>query len=197
MTIAHLLPDFTGPLAAPPEPPEPAEDPQEVAQGFEEGYAAGWQAAEQARDADVAHISAALARNLQDLSFTYHEAQSQLLQSLRELFVTILDRLLPAVARGSLLPQLAEELTALAQEGMSAELRIVTAAENVPAIEQLLTQDFGFPLSVSAEATLGEGQVYLQLGETEKQLDYDALLAGMARAAEAFFAENRKDTDDV
>ena len=42
---------------------------------FEKGYTAGWEDAVAAQDDEVAELRADLGRNLQALSFSYHEAQ--------------------------------------------------------------------------------------------------------------------------
>ena len=54
-------------------------------EAYEQGYKAGWDDAATAQADDHTRISAGFARNLQELSFTYHEAKGQILGSLEPL----------------------------------------------------------------------------------------------------------------
>ena len=75
MSIAHLLEDFTlqaggGQLHV---LDEDALEEQRLA-SFEQGYSAGWEDAVQAQEQSRGQVSAELAKSLEDMSFTYHEA---------------------------------------------------------------------------------------------------------------------------
>ena len=96
MTIAHLLEDFG--IKTPVEPVSSfSEEIVEEAKlvSFEKGYTAGWDDAIEAKDKETTHVSATLATSLEDLSFTYHEAQSQLMESLDPMFKVLTSVILP------------------------------------------------------------------------------------------------------
>ena len=61
----------------------------EKLQSFEEGYQAGWEDSDQAKGDSEKTAAADVVKNLQDVSFGYHEARSALTQALRPLFTEI------------------------------------------------------------------------------------------------------------
>ena len=64
---------------------------------FEEGYRAGWDDAIKAQSDDRTRISE-FAQNLQDLSFTYHEAYSHAINAMTPLLEDIVRSVLPKIA---------------------------------------------------------------------------------------------------
>ena len=60
---------------------------------FEQGYSAGWDDAVAAQQGDQGRIRADLARNLQSLSFTFQDARSHVLQSIKPLILEMVNRL--------------------------------------------------------------------------------------------------------
>ena len=99
MAIAHLLEDFSPPLAE----DGPAKMMSAVALedqrllSFEQGYSAGWDDAISAQTQGQKQASLALARTLEDASFTYHEALSQFSSSVEPLFTALFERVLPKI----------------------------------------------------------------------------------------------------
>ncbi len=71
---------------------------------YEQGYKAGWDDAAAALAEDQTRIRADLARNLQQLSFTYQEARSHILKAVEPLLEEMVGRLLPDMARETLAP---------------------------------------------------------------------------------------------
>lgn len=176
-------PDRAGPR------PEPAPDEAEEARlaAYEQGYAAGWDDAAAAQDAEVARLRADLGRNLEDLAFTYQEAHSHVLRTLEPLLQDMVTKVLPAIARESIGHVVLDHLRPLARELAGAPIAIVANPANRAAIERLLVAEAGFPLSFEDEPSLGEGQVYLRLGEAESRVDLDGVIAAISAAVSAFF----------
>jgi flagellar M-ring protein FliF len=80
MAGGPVLEDFAtlaGPAAQAPSDPAPALADAERLAAYEQGYRAGWDDAVRAEAADQARIGAELARNLQEMSFSFHEARSR------------------------------------------------------------------------------------------------------------------------
>lgn len=197
MGIDHLLEDFGH---------APAETGCEVQlsgeefetrrlEAYEDGYKAGWDDALQSQSDDHTRISADLARNLQDLSFTYVEAVSQVSRGLRPLLAHLVETVLPEVARKSFAPKLVEELEQMACQSQSAQARIVVSPANRDAVAALIGKDPGFPLEIVAEPTLGPGQAHLRFGQVERALDLDGALCGISQAFDAFFHETERELD--
>lgn len=162
-------------------------------QAYEQGYTAGWDDAVAAQEAEVARLRGELGRNLEDLSFTYHEAHSHVLRTLEPLLHDMVTKVLPALARETLGQIVLEHLRPLAQQLTGAPITVVTNPVNRATIERLLVAEAKFPLVVREEDSLGEGQVYLKLGEVETQIDLDGVIAAMAAAVSTFFRIERQE----
>lgn len=156
-------------------------------QSYEQGYTAGWDDAVAAQDSELARLRGELGRNLEDLSFTYHEAHSHVLRTLEPLLHDMVTKVLPTLARESLGLVVLDHLRPLARELAGAPITVVANPENRPAIERLLVAEAGFPLSFAEEPSLGQGQVHLRLGEAESHVDLDGVVAAIAAAVAAFF----------
>ncbi|PJE26658.1 hypothetical protein PSM7751_02789 [Pseudooceanicola marinus] len=190
--IARILEDFGRPDAT--APPGLSEEELETIrlEAFENGYKAGWDDAAKAGREEQAHIGADLARNLQDLSFTYHEAHSHMLASVKPLLQEIVGKILPEAARDTLGLRVAEQLEALARERSATAVEISVAPENRAVVDGLAEQDFGFPVRVQSDDTLSEGQVFLRFGEEETEIDLGAVTDGIRDALAGFFAEQER-----
>jgi flagellar assembly protein FliH len=160
---------------------------------YETGYKAGWDDASAAMTEDQTRIRAELARNLQTLSFTYHEARNHVLKAVEPLLLQIVGQLLPEIARETLAPFVLETLMPLAEGLGDAPVTLVINPAARASVEALLEQATGLPLTIEEEPTLGEGQVYIRLGTVETQVDLDKATAEIASAVRGFFDLPGKD----
>jgi flagellar assembly protein FliH len=160
---------------------------------YEQGYSAGWEDATAAQADDRNRVSADLARNLQSLAFTYHEARSHVLKAVEPLLREVVGRLLPAIARDSLAPVVLEALMPLAEGLAETPITLVMNPAARTAIEDLLNKATGLPLDLVEEPSLGEGQVYLKLGDAEREVNLDRAVADISAAVRGFFDLARKD----
>lgn len=160
---------------------------------YDSGYAAGWEDAAAAQSGDRTHIQAELARNLQALSFNFHEARSHVLQSLRPLLSEIVAKLLPTLARETLAPVVLEALMPMAEKLADAPVSIVLNPASRPAVEALLETNTSLPLHITEEPSLSEGQVYLKLGDSETQVNLDRAIAEISVAVRGFFEISEKE----
>jgi flagellar assembly protein FliH len=160
---------------------------------YEQGYTAGWDDATAAQAEDQTRLRADIGRNLQALGFTYQEARTHLLRAVEPLLLDITASLLPVLAREALAPVVLETLMPLAEQAADAPVRLVLNPSARPAVEGLVTAATGLPLTIVEEPTLGEGQVYLRLGETETQVDLDRAVAAVTAALRDFFALSREE----
>ena len=154
---------------------------------YDSGYAAGWEDAVAAQSDDQARIGADLARSLQILGFTFHEARIHVFRALEPLLQEMVGRLLPELARETLAPIVLDVLMPLAESMADAPVALVLNPRARPAVEALLAQATGMPLTIVEETSLGEGQVYLRLGNTETQIDLDRATAEITAAVRGFF----------
>ena len=160
---------------------------------FDTGYRAGWDDAAAAQTGDQTRISVDLGRNLQSLGFTYQEARAHVLKAVEPLMLEIDGKLLPELARSTLAPMLLETLMPLAEGLADAPITLVLNGAARPAVEALLQQATGLPLTIVEEPTLGEGQAYLRLGSVETNVDLDSATEKIAAAVRSFFDIPGKD----
>ncbi|MDZ4311948.1 MAG: flagellar biosynthesis protein [Cypionkella sp.] len=132
-------------------------------------------------------MQADLARNLQGLSFTFHEARQHVLRALQPLMSEMVGRLLPALGRETLPQMVLEVLMPMAENLADTPITLVLNPATRPAVEALLEQATGLPLIVTEEPSLSEGQVYLKFGGIETQINLDRATAEISAAVRGFF----------
>ena len=160
---------------------------------YETGYRAGWDDANAAQSDDQTLMKADLARNLQTLGFTYHEARSHILKAIEPLMLLVVGRLLPEIARETLAPFVLETLMPLAESLGDAPVTLVLNPASRAPVEALLEQATGLPVVIEEEPTLAEGQVYIKLGAVEAEVNLDRATADIAAAVRGFFDLPGKD----
>jgi len=160
---------------------------------YEQGYTAGWEDASAAQSDDQSRMSGEVGRNLQVLGFTYHEARIHVLRGLAPLLQGIVTRLLPEMAREALAPLVLETLMPLAESMAEAPVTLVMSPASRASVEALLEKATGLPLTLTEEPSLGDGQVYLRLGDTETRVDLDRAIAAITAALRGFFDLTDKD----
>lgn len=163
---------------------------------FEKGYQAGWDDAVAAQNSEVARLVTDLGRNLQEMSFTYHEIRRHMLDALRPLLSDMTAKVLPRIAREVLPHIVAEELTPLGEQLISAPIRVLANPEALPRIEELLGQEKGLPLVFTPEPTLSEGQVQLRFSAAETHIDLDAAITAIASAIDTCFQGAQEQNHD-
>jgi flagellar assembly protein FliH len=161
-------------------------------EAYEQGYKAGWDDATAAQVEEQSRVAADFARNLQELSFTYHEARSQILNSLKPLFTEMVSKVLPRLAQETLPQSIVEEVLSAASDRTSAEFEIVISPANRPALERLLEGQTALDVNIVEEPTMAEGLAYIRFNETEKQIDLTSVLAGFSQLVEGFFTQQQK-----
>ncbi|GGH58747.1 flagellar biosynthesis protein [Frigidibacter albus] len=163
---------------------------------FDQGYAAGWDDAVAAQDAEITKLRGDLGRNLQALSFTYHEARAHLLGALEPLLTDMTGKVLPAIARQSLGAVVLDALRPMAEALSEAPVEVVLHPASRGTVEAMLTRGAAPPFRITEEPSLGEGQVYLRLGRTERQVDLDGVVTAIEAAIAAFFQPPAEETAD-
>lgn len=195
MTIlAEILDDFSGPLGETPKTRDVTEDDLETQklEAFESGYKAGWDDSSQAMGETRTRISEEFSQNLQDLSFTYHEAYNHIISATAPLFKQIVDLLLPKIAQQTLGLHVAEQLQSIARKSATQDVQILISEENEHVLSWLLEQDFGFPIELKVQTGLTNNQALIQFSKAETQIDLDEVVDGIGKAIQGFLHENKK-----
>lgn len=179
MSIAHLLEDFS-PAAAEPAGQLMTEEALEELRlaAFENGYRAGWDDATAAGGSarDRSQVEDALARNLEDLSFTYHEARGQMVGNLRPLFACLVEKVLPKLMADTVAPQIVERLQDLAAGALDAPAELVLAPGGAELVAPHLTSETAIPVSLHEDPALQPGQALIRVGEQEREFDAARLI---------------------
>ena len=190
MSVAHLYLDFGEAQSA-----ELAEEilgsdavEEQRLESFEAGYQAGWDDAVKAQEDDQRRVASDFAQNLQDMSFTYHEAIAKLTLAIQPLFELMVTKVLPDVAHASLGAKLREQLLAIAKDQMGEAVEIAVAPQDLEALKTMVADsEVSCPFSLVGEASLSPGQIYLRGRTQERQVDLGAVTDGIAQAVTAFF----------
>ncbi|WP_116086069.1 hypothetical protein [Tropicimonas sp. IMCC34011] len=179
----------------------PVPAPEEAAtarqEAYDEGYAAALAEAESARAADRQSAAADLAASLQSMAFSYHEARTAFLAEIEPLIVGILSRIVPEHL-GAALGQTVAQLVRTSALDLAPVVEVRVAPENVETVRDMLDTDESLPLQVMGEEGLGDGQAYVRLGDSERQIDLDAALEGIHAVISTYFTTSRApDTADM
>ncbi|MEM1074347.1 MAG: ABC transporter ATP-binding protein [Pseudomonadota bacterium] len=198
MSVSHRYKNFGAGKAASKQTTgqsDQTEEDQKLA-AFEAGYQAGWDDAMKAQAQDKAKVTAEFGQNLMDMSFTYHEAVSKLTSSFQPVMQQIIKKILPETLRSALSAHILEQIAELSKDHLDAPVEIVVAEGNVKSVVDLAGKKLDRPFEVVAEATLGEGQAFVRIGDTERQVDLDGVVAEVNQAMTAFFNELSEEAAD-
>jgi flagellar assembly protein FliH len=169
---------------------EPGPDVEEIRlKSYEQGYSAGWDDAVRAQADDHDRIREDLSRNLRELSFTFHEARTHMLRSLEPLLETMVQRVLPEIARETLGKSVVAELLSAAERGLETPIRLSVSAADGAQVEAAVAADVPFPLEIGVDPLLGDGQVHFRFGDSERILDTSAVVQAMQGLVAAFLDE--------
>jgi len=163
-------------------------------EAFEQGYKAGWDDAAAAQSDDQGRIAADFARNLQELSFTYHQARGQILSSLEPLLKEMVSKVLPKLAYENLSQTIIDEVLSVAQTQTEAGIQIVISPSNRSALEQLVEAHDGLNITIIEEPSMADGLAYLRFADTEKHVDLDSVLARFSQFVDGYFEQQEKVT---
>lgn len=158
------------------------------ATGYEEGYRTGWDDAARAADEESRAVSAELARNLRDMTFTYFEAREELLQALRPFLAELLSTLFPALLPQAAGAAIAEDLGDQVKAGCDGAFRVLVSPEDAEVVRALMKGVDAASVTVAEEPALASGQARLISTRREIAIDADAILERL-RAALGGLAE--------
>lgn len=196
MTSPLLLDDFDVSLPRPDSPTQSkiteAELEKARLSSYEAGYSAGWEDAIREAEETGQRIDAEFARNLEDMSFTFHEARSHMLANLEPLLMALTDTFLPEILKDALGEIINEEMLQLAGRLADTPLAIRLSPENRDTMERLLAQVNSAPVKILEDDVLPSGQVRLEGGVEERIIDLADALTRVKCAIAALYEINGK-----
>lgn len=192
MALPLRLESFDAPPADPaPAPTAPDPGPPD---GFDEGYRAGWDDAVAAAARDRDTITADFGKTLQDISFSYHEARSHVVQAVAPLLRAMAERVLPELARARFAETVLETARRLAEDAAGTPVEIRVCPENRVALEAVLGPAPPLPLTLIEDGDLGPGQARLKGRSAEREVNLDPVLAELGAAVNDFLETEREET---
>ncbi|MBB97815.1 MAG: ABC transporter ATP-binding protein [Rhodobacteraceae bacterium] len=196
MPISHLLEDFktTDPAETATLLMSNLELEEQRLAAFEKGYSAGWEDAIAADTQGKAHLSAALTQNLEEATFSYHEALDQMQHALTPVFEAIAEQLLPGMVRSGLAPHILRALQDLADDAMGQPLVLAVPPGTEASISPLLPEAGSVDVIIDEDPSLGDGQARLHLDDGGIEIDLTTLAEDMRDALAAYVFETRKES---
>lgn len=159
-------------------------------EAFERGFKAGWDDAVAAQGDATSKLSADLSSNLQDLSFSVHEARADLIKSLKPLMAEIVSKVLPKVAQDTLAGRINDLILDQVQNALPESIELTVAPDDEETVTELLSGGTSHQVTVRAETSLCAGQAFLKVGEREQEINLEDTLQQIGEAIEAFFRTN-------
>ena len=153
--------------------------------GYEVGYRAGWDDAAAAHETEQERIGEDFARNLRDLSFTYHEARSHVISGVAQVLRAFLEGFFPAFAAEALAMRVHEALEEEIDRAAGQPVRLCASTRDAPVLRRLLASVGPLPCEIEEEPTLAKGQLLCRLGTREIEVDLDAALSAAREALDA------------
>ena len=164
----------------------------EKSTSYENGYQAGFDDAAQAEAKNQERIRADLARNLQELSFTFHEARAHVTQAMEPLLVQVLEKVLPQIARDTLVSRIFEELQPMIEQSADSPVELMVCPADRAAIQVQAEAFDQANVKLVEENSLAEGQVYLRVGRIEKQIDLSGVIERISDSIKALYDLNER-----
>ncbi|SNT03681.1 hypothetical protein [Tropicimonas sediminicola] len=164
-------------------------------QAFDEGYRAGWDDAAKAHSEQQTTISAEFGMNLQELSFTYHEARNAILSEMEGILRGLIDKILPAAVHNTVGETIFERIAEISTLQADVPVEISVCPDNAERLRDLISGRVAPPLTILEEPSLGSGQAFLRLGRSETKIDLDAALQEISDAVTDFFETSAPEED--
>lgn len=154
---------------------------------YERGYAAGWDDGGHQADADDSQRRSAIARQVEQLGFTYHEARAHVLGAIEPLLRAMLDSVLPVAVRAAVVPQTIDQLMPLAHAAAEAPIRLLIAPGSRAAFEQAFEGLVLPPIDLVETDAMAEGQAEFAFDGQRTRVDLRHAAEALGRAIDRFY----------
>ena len=162
------------------------------ATAYEQGYKAGWDDAIEAESESQSRIGAEFARHLQEMSFSFHEARTHVIQGMESLLQELLSTFLPALIRETMGQRILETLEPLVAECADSAVQIAVAPGCQSALEPHLSEAGIAMIQLIEEPSLSEGQAFLRLGENERKIDLTDAIETVSQSINSMYQLNER-----
>jgi flagellar assembly protein FliH len=187
MTISHRYQNFGSQIDDQPISSDLEKLEDEKLQSFETGYQSGWDDAVAAQKSLRDNVTAEFARNLQSISFSYHEARSALTSELRRAVEPLLLELLPTIAHETLFLHLMEKIGEFSEDTLRKSLVISVPENRFETMKSLFEENLEAPFELVVDDSFADDQVFVKLGAEEHEINFDPWLEDMKSAIGSLF----------
>lgn len=161
---------------------------------YERGYGAGWDdGGQQGESEDAAH-RAEIRRQVEQISFGYHEARAHVLNALNPLLTAVFDTVLPEVSRAAIVPLVIDQLLPLAHDAAEEPL-VLTVPQGMRARFEAAFEGLVLPpLTLNESAELADAQAVISQGESQSHVDLTQATDSARMALERFYQFQNEDS---
>ncbi len=147
------------------------------ATAFEAGYASGWDDAKTADEQARNRVQAEFERNVEAISFTYHEAVDRVRSELKAFIDALISEFLPEILPTALREHVRSELLSIAEKKIELPIEIVMSPNCSELVSELAEGDFASNMELVEDASLAPNQVFVRIGESEKEINLAPLIS--------------------
>lgn len=148
---------------------------------YDDGYTAGFAAATAAADAADQRLRQDLVQTLTDMTFTYREAQQDVMDSLRGLIMALVETILPHCIAKSVTPRIVDLVIARHQANPALAITLHVHPDQLRAV-QAATAEISEIVTVAMDASLTPNAAWIGQADSETYLDMDQLLTDITSA---------------
>ncbi len=158
-------------------------------EAFERGRQAGDRDARAVLHKREIALAEDLVQQLHEMTFTHVEARRAILHDLRELVLTFVDVVLPAVADVGLGDLLVSELAAISDQAIPDRITLRCAPSDRDAIARLIGSRTDIPArpAIQCDPELSEGEIVIQSSGRETEINQAGALAALRDKVETYF----------
>lgn len=144
---------------------------------FEAGYASGWEDAKASDDEARQRVQAELERNVEAISFTFHEAVDRVRSEVKTFVDSLLTEFLPEIVPDALRAHIRAELLSAAEENLDLPVEIVVSPDCANLVSDLVDGDFKMGIELVEDPSLAANQVFVRIAEQEKEINLAPLVS--------------------
>lgn len=154
---------------------------------YERGYVAGWDDNARQEEADESTRRAAIERQIEQLTFSYHDARGHVLKAIEPLLTAMLHTVLPAASRAALVPHVLEQLLPMAHAASETPLVLEVRTGSRDAFLEAFEGQPLPPLSVVETEDLPEFAARFSSGASQTQIDLSQVAEALDLAIRNFY----------
>jgi flagellar biosynthesis/type III secretory pathway protein FliH len=160
-------------------------------QDYDDGYAAGFAAATDAANLAADNLSHDLVQALSDMTFTYREAQQDVMESLRSLIEALVETILPTCASLGVAGQIADIVMARHMENQTETIMVHVHPDQQHAVQDA-TADIAPRVTILVDPTLSPHAAWIGQAGMNSFFDIDRCLADIRQILGSLYQDTQR-----